>query len=120
MLVIIHALLRPPLPPCALPLPPRSESRKRLDDALRSWASWHAAKFLPGYVPPAALSGSLAYQPDRMALGQDGGGGDGAGGGAAPGFAFEDRPAAPTKSGAETLWFNVSYEKVGQPSGLLF
>ena len=99
-----------------------SESRQRLDEALRSWADWHAAKHPPGASsPPVELvSGSLAYNPHTMRLGGGGGGGSSAAPGGAEGqpavaataYAWEDRPAPPAKSGAETLWFNVAYEKV--------
>ena len=101
-----------------------SESRQRLDEALRSWADWHAAKHPPGASsPPVELvSGSLAYNPHTMRLGGgcgDGGGAvsDGAEDGqpavaAAAIYAWEDKPTPPAKSGAETLWFNVAYEKV--------
>ena len=120
---------RPPLPTTP-PIPPtaacRRDSRRRLDEAIRGWADWHAEKYLPGYVPPEVVSGALAYQPDTMHLGAGlaGGGAPGGGCGAAGGpgsgssngggigYAWEDRPAAPAKSGPGTLWFNLAYEKV--------
>ncbi|EFN53647.1 hypothetical protein CHLNCDRAFT_136366 [Chlorella variabilis] len=74
-------------------LPP--DSRLKLDEALRGWAEWHAAKYLPGYVPPEVVSGSLGYRPETMEL------------------AWEDKPAAPGVGPAETMWFNVKYEQAG-------
>ena len=83
---------------------------------------------MPGYVPPEVVSGALGYQPDTMHLGGcaltgggiPGGGGAGSdarrpgsgGRGGGVGYVWEDKPAAPAKSGAGTLWFNLAYEKV--------
>lgn len=58
-------------------------------------------RYPAAYVPPETSSGSLAYAPDHMHLGQAGL------------HVSEDRPAAPDKTGAETMWFNIAYEKVG-------
>ena len=74
---------------------------------------------MPGYVPPEVVSGAVAYQPDTMHLGDSaltgggaaGGAGSGGNGGAV-GYVWEDKPAAPAKSGAGTLWFTLAYEKV--------
>lgn len=65
------------------------DSRLKLDRLLRSWAEWHAAKYLPGYVPPETVSGELAYHPDTMHL------------------AWEEKPAAPTVALNNQMWFNV-------------
>ena len=46
-----------------------------------------------------------------------GGGGPPGGGGSSGeglGYVWEDKPAAPAKSGAGTLWFNLAYEKVSE------
>ncbi|KAL4419905.1 hypothetical protein ABPG75_007003 [Micractinium tetrahymenae] len=96
-------------------LPP--ESRLKLDEALQAWASWHTDRYPEGYVPPEVVSGSLGYTPGTMLLGSgaaDVAGADGdaaANGGGA--FVWEDKPEAPAKGGADTLWFNISYERVG-------
>ena len=86
-------------------LAPCRDSRRRLDQLLRDWAGWHADRYLPGYVPPLVESGAVTYAPDQMHLGVSGGGSGAA--------VWEDRPAPPGKAPAETLWFNISYEKVG-------
>lgn len=59
---------------------------------------------LPCYLPAQATSGSLGYTPGAMLLG----GGDDEGA-----FVWEDKPEAPARGGADTLWFNISYERVG-------
>lgn len=146
------------------PPPHCSESRLKLDAALRSWADWHAAKYLPGYVPPSVLSGTLSYAPGAMQVrpaatvrrrplfgtlptasggaclasascgpwrdsapaaraapaGPDrrcraGGAGRGACDGRRAGGCCAARLQ---RSGAETMWFNISYERVRCPLSL--
>lgn len=52
-------------------------------------------------------SGTLAYNPGTMLLGGAANGDDDAA------FVWEDKPEPPDKGGADTLWFNISYERVG-------